>query len=422
MADFFRGNRAIFRIADFRHYNLARFSWTNGLQMMAVATAWYVYEKTQDTLALGFIGLSSLLPAVLLSLVTGPAADRYDRRRILLASCSIMSLCAVVMLALVLRGAVWPIYGLLVVLGVAKAFSSPAGQSLLMDILPDEESASGLAWNNSINKTAAIMGPALGGFLYPFGAGVPFIAALLLFAVALTAVWLIERRPAVAQRPPVTLAMLVGGYRYMWRTPVILGTITLDLAAVLLGGATALLPAFTRDVFFAGPWALGALQASPAIGSVLASLAVAWYPMRRRVGMTMFVCVFIFGLATIGFGLSRNIAVAMGFLAILGAADIVSVVIRQTFIQIETPSEMRGRVNAVHAISTNTSNQLGDFESGVVAHFIGPVNAVILGGVGSIIAALVWMKLFPELRRRDTFMRPAAEAERKESAPAPSTA
>jgi MFS family permease len=213
----------------------------------------------------------------------------------------------------------------------------------------------------------------------------------------------------------VTLAMLVGGYRYMWKTPVILGTISLDLAAVLLGGATSLLPAFAQDVFHAGPWALGALRASPAVGSVLAALAVAQFPLRRKVGMTMFVCVFVFGVATIGFGLSRDIFVAMFFLAILGAADIVSVVIRQTFIQVETPSDMRGRVNAVHAISTNTSNQLGDFESGVVAHFIGPVNAVIVGGVGSIIATFVWMKLFPELRTRDTFLKPATEASHRDA-------
>jgi MFS family permease len=417
-----RGNRAVFRLPDFRHYNLARFCWTNGLQMMGVATAWYVYEKTQDTLALGFIGLSSLLPALLLSLVTGPAADRYDRRKILLVSCSIMAVCALVTLALVLQGVVWPIYILLVVLGIGRAFSNPAGQSLLMDIVPDEESASGLAWNNSINQTAAIMGPALGGLLYPFGAGVPFVVAFLLFVIAIAAIWAIRQRSAVKHRPPVTLAMLVGGYRYMWKTPVILGTISLDLAAVLLGGATSLLPAFAQDVFHAGPWALGALRAAPAIGSVVASVTVAHFPLRRRVGMVMFGCVFVFGLATIGFGLSTNIFVAMFFLSILGAADIVSVVIRQTFIQIETPPEMRGRVNAVHAISTNTSNQLGDFESGVVAHFIGPVNAVLVGGLGSLVATIVWMKLFPELRTRDTFMRPAppasAEPSRSASAPA----
>jgi MFS family permease len=289
------------------------------------------------------------------------------------------------------------------VLGSARAFTNPAGQALMMNIVPDDEFTSAVSWNNSITQSATIIGPGLGGLLYPLGATVPFIVAFVFFTAAVLFALNIVPRPNKGTKPPITFDMLVAGYRYIWGKPVILGSITLDLVAVLLGGATALLPVYARDIFFAGPWALGVLRATPSVGSILAALILAHRPMRKNVGLIMFISVFIYGLATIGFALSTHILVAMVFLVILGAADMVSVVIRQTFIQVETPNEMRGRVIAVHTILTGTSNQLGDFESGTLAHFVGAVNSVLIGGIGALGATGLWMYLFPSLRNRQSF-------------------
>ena len=398
--------RAAFRFRDYRLYVASRFIWTLGLQVMSVATAWFIYERTQDPLALGLIGLATFLPSIPLSLLTGPAADRYDRRKIVIVSCAIMALCALAILLMTQGDVVWPVYGAVIVLGSARAFSNPAGQALMMNLVPDNEFTAAVSWNNSITQTATIVGPGLGGLLYPLGAGVPFGVAFVCFLMAVALVWPIRSEAKPSHKPPITLKLLLAGYQYIWAKPIILGTITLDLAAVLFGGCTALLPVYAHDIFDAGPWALGVLRSAPSIGSVIAAIAIAHFPLQRRVGAVMFVCVFVYGLATIGFGLSTNIFVAVFFLAILGAADIISVVIRQTFIQIETPNEMRGRVIAVHTILTGTSNQLGDFESGTLAHFVGAVDAVLIGGVGSLLATLLWMKLFPGILMRDKFQKP----------------
>jgi Transmembrane secretion effector len=253
------------------------------------------------------------------------------------------------------------------VLGVARSFSNPAGQALVMSLVPDEEYPSAAAWNNSMNQTTNIVGPAIGGLLFPFGIYAPFIAAGAAFVVAFALVARIAYRPQKAGKPPVTLAMLAAGYKFIWRSPIILGAITLDLVAVLLAGATALLPIFARDIFETGPWGLGLLRAMPSVGSVAAALMLAYFPLQAGIGKKMLVSVAIYGFATIGFGLSTHILMAIPFLIIIGAADMVSVVIRQTLIQVETPPEMRGRVVAVHTILTGTSNQLGEFESGALA-------------------------------------------------------
>ncbi len=402
-----RNGRAAFRFRDYRLYVASRFLWTLGLQITTVATAWLIYERTRDPLALGLIGLASFLPTVPLSLLTGHAADRYDRRLIVIASCLTMSACALATLLLTQGEAVWPIYGAVIVLGSSRAFSNPAGQALMMSLVPDNEFTSAVSWNNSITQTATIVGPAVGGLLYPFGASVPFAVAFVFFCIAVVLVSAVKPQPkAMTKKEPVTLKLLLAGYTYMWSRPILLGTITLDLAAVLVGGCTSLLPIFAAEVFYAGPWALGVLRSAPSVGSVVAALVIANFSFRKRVGVILFASVFVFGFATIGFGLSTNIFMAIFFLIILGAADMVSVVIRQTLIQVETPNEMRGRVIAVHTILTGTSNQLGDFEAGTLAHFVGAVNAVLIGGVGSIIATGLWMKMFPGILSRDSFEKP----------------
>ncbi|MBX9738838.1 MAG: MFS transporter [Beijerinckiaceae bacterium] len=401
-----RGGRAVFRFHDYRAYVSSRFLWTLGLQIQNVAVAWLVYSITNDPFALGLIGLCAFIPAVPLSLVTGPTADRFDRRIILIVSCVVMAVGSGILTALLLAGAIeparmWPVYATVTLVGAARAFANPAGQALLTNLVPDDEFPSAVAWNNSTNQMASVGGPALGGLLFPFGTMVPFIVAFACFILAVLITVTIRTRPPRAEKIRATWSVIVAGYKFIWSRPVILGAITLDLVAVLLGGATALLPIFAKDIFETGPWGLGVLRSMAAIGSICAALVLANYPLRGHVGRTMFICVIIYGCCTIGFGLSTHIIPAALFLLVLGAADMVSVVIRQSLIQIETPNEMRGRVMAVHTILTGTSNQLGEFESGTLAYFIGAVPTVLFGGASAIVASLLWMRLFPDLRRRE---------------------
>ncbi len=397
--------RAVFRFQNFRYYLAARFLWGLAMQIQTVAVAWYVYEVTRDPLALGLIGLATFLPTVPLSLVTGAVADRYDRRRILYIGYGLIACGAAALCGVAAAGLVWPLYLVVVFVGAARSFSNPAGQALVAATVPDEEYSSATAWTNSIIQTATVVGPAIGGLLFPLGAMVPFAVALVCFVVATFCAWrIVPSQKKLGGKPPVTWSMLLAGYQFIWGRPAILGAITLDLAAVLLGGATALLPIYASEVFHTGSWGLGLLRSMPAVGSIAAALVLAHYPMTRAVGRTMFVAVIVYGLATIGFGLSTSIWPAMLCLMILGAADVVSVVIRQSIIQIETPDEMRGRVIAVHNIMTGTSNNLGDFESGALARLIGAEPAVILGGVGAVGAGLLWIRFFPQLWARETFI------------------
>jgi MFS family permease len=332
-------------------------------------------------------------------------ADRYDRRWIIIISCLLMSISSVTLLLLLLNG--WlapgrmaPVYATIVLLGSARAFANPAGQALMSVLVPDEEFPSAVAWNNSTNQIANVGGPAVGSLLLTLGNMVPFVVSTLCFMAAVVLAYLIKARPPRAEKIRATWSVIVSGYRFIWSRPVIFGAITLDLVAVLLGGATALLPVFTRDIFMTEAWGLGVLRSTSSVGSIIAALALANYPLRTHAGRTMFICVMIYGACTVGFGLSTNIVVAGVFLLVLGAADMVSVVIRQSLIQVETPNEMRGRVMAVHTILTGTSNQLGEFESGALASFIGAVPTVLFGGVSAMLASLVWMRLFPDLRNR----------------------
>ncbi len=402
------GGRAAFAIRDYSIYIASRFLWGLGQHIQTIAIAWLVYELTRDPLALGLIGLAAFVPVIVLALVSGPVADRYDRRLIIVICSVTMAAASAGVMAAVLTGYVhagrtWPLYAAVIVFGAARAFSGPAGQALVMSLVPREIYTSAAAWNNTVNQSATLIGPSIGGLLFPFGAMVPFaVACVSLVAAAVLAI-MISARPKAEAKPPVTFAMLVAGYQFIWRTPVILGTITLDLVAVLFAGATALLPIFAKDIFETGPWGLGLLRSMPSVGSILAALILANFTLRWHVGRTMFASVAIYGLATIGFGLSTNIFVGAIFLVLLGAADMVSVVIRQTLIQIETPDDMRGRTIAVHNILTGTSNQLGEFESGVLASFIGTVPTVVTGGVIAVVSTFIWMRLFPDLRNRERF-------------------
>ncbi len=396
---------AVFRFHDYRAFVLCRFLWTLGLQMQNVAVAWLVYVVTKDPFALGLIGLCAFIPSVPLSLVTGPAADRYDRRWIIILSCALMSLCAGALFWLILNGSLepghmLPVYTTIVLVGSARAFANPAGQALMSNLVPDEEYPSAVAWNNSTNQMANVSGPAIGGLLLAVDTMVPFVVSAICFGLAVIFALIIKARPPRAEKIRATWSVIVAGYKFIWSQPVILGAITLDLVAVLLGGATALLPVFAKDIFLTDAWGLGLLRSMSSVGSIGAALVLANYPLRAHVGRTMFVCVIIYGLCTIGFGLSTNIVPAAIFLLVLGAADMVSVVIRQSLIQAETPNEMRGRVMAVHTILTGTSNQFGEFESGTLAAFIGAVPTVIFGGASAIAASLLWMRMFPGLRER----------------------
>lgn len=400
--------RAVFRHRDYRLYVAARFMWGLGVQIMTVAVGWLVYTVTSDPFALGLVGLAAFIPAVPLSVLTGPAADRYDRRAIMIACCSVMTAVALSLVAMVSAGAVaaggiWVVYVAVFAIGSARAFANPAGHALMMSIVPEPEYPAALAWHNSLVQASAITGPILGGLMLPLGEAAPFMAAGAAFSAASVFSLLLRRPERRLGKPPVTLQMLVAGYRFIWKCPVILGAMSLDLVAVLLGGVVALLPIFVQDVYEAGPWALGLLRSAPAMGGLAASLIVANLTFRWHVGRTMFASVAVFGLATIGFGFSTHVIPALVCLAILGGADMLSVLVRQTLIQVETPDEVRGRVLAVHTIVAGTSNELGEFRAGAMAAVVGVVPAVVVGGVAAIAAAGVWMRLFPQLRTRATF-------------------
>lgn len=404
-----RRGRDVFRHRDYSLYVSSRFLWWLGIHIMTVAIGWLVYDLTSDPFALGLVGLAAFIPAVPLSLLTGPAADRYDRRAIMIVCCGSMALVALIMAGLVgggalAGGAIWIVYVAVFVLGSARSFANPAGHALMMSILPEDEYPSGLAWHNSLVQAAAISGPVIGGLLLPFGPLVPFVAAGFAFGAATLLCALLKRpKRRAAGKPPVTLEMLLAGYRFIWKCPVILGAMSLDLVAVLLGGVVAPLPVFVQDVYETGPWALGVLRACPAIGGLAASLVIANSAFTWHVGRTMFGAVAVFGLATIGFGLATHFLVAAAFLIILGGADMLSVLVRQTLIQVETPDAVRGRVLAVHTIVAGTSNELGEFRAGTMAAVIGAVPAVLFGGAAAFAAAAIWMRLFPELRTRATF-------------------
>lgn len=394
---------AAFRHPDFAFYCASRFLSALAIQMQNVAVGWLVYNLTHDPLALGLVGLAGFLPAICLALVTGHVADRFDRRAVLLVCYSVAMASAAGLFVHAWTGSekVWPIYALIMAYGTARAFANPAGQALLPNLVPAVHFQNAVAWNSSAWQTATIIGPALGGILYAFGGTVVFGAAVAAFAATTLLVAAISHRGGLARREKASWASLVAGILFIRSRPAILGAISLDLFAVLLGGATALLPIYARDILLVGPWGLGLLRSMPAAGAVLMALFLAYNPLDRRSGRRMFQAVAVFGLATIGFGLSTSLYLSMFFLFVLGAADMVSVFVRQTLVQIDTPDAMRGRVAAVNAVFIGASNELGEFESGVLAALVGTVPAVVVGGLGTLAVAGLWSRWFPALRDRD---------------------
>jgi MFS family permease len=370
-------------------------------QMLAVAMGWHIYALTHSAFALGLVGLAQFLPMFVLTLVVGHVADRYDRRRIA-AICQSLESGAALLFAFGTFGG-WisapVIYVLAACVGAARAFESPALASLLPAVVPRGDLPRATAWATSANQTAQIAGPALGGLLYGIGPGAAYLACTLSFAAAAASVWSIPLQMRPASRAPVTLESIFSGIAFIRKEPVILGALSLDLFAVLFGGATALLPIFARDVLHAGPLGLGLLRSGTAIGALTGTIWLAHFPLRHRPGAAMFGGVIAFGLATVVFGMSHQFFLSLFALMVLGASDTISVVVRLSLVQLRTPDEMLGRVSAVNSLFIGTSNQLGEFESGVTAGWWGARPAVLVGGIATITVALLWMKLFPELRR-----------------------
>ncbi|MCG8293635.1 MFS transporter [Pseudomonas entomophila] len=382
---------------------LARVFTASGFQMLTVAIGWHLYQLTGNVLDLGLVGLVEFAPRVLFMLHTGHVADRYDRRKVA-ALCQTLQ--ALIALALALGSFTDNvsrelIFVLAFLLGAARSFEMPATQALLPNVVPPGLFPRAVAASASASQAATIVAPAVGGLLYALGSTWVYGPTVALYVIACLLTLNLEARQQLPQRGRASLDSLLAGIRFIRSRPDILGAISLDLFAVLLGGATALLPVFAKDILLTGAWGLGLLRSAPAVGALLMSLWLARFPVERKVGLTMFTAVGVFGVATIAFGLSTSFWFSLAVLVVLGAADMISMVIRSAFVQLETPDEMRGRVSAVNGLFIGASNQLGEFESGVTAHWFGTVPAVVLGGVGTLVVTGVWMKLFPTLTHRD---------------------
>ncbi|WP_426662209.1 MFS transporter [Rhodanobacter aciditrophus] len=383
-----------------------------GFQMLSVAVGWQIYAITGRAFDLGLIGLVQFVPSVLLALPAGHVADQFERRRVVLLGQIVEWTAIVLLAALTLLGRIHEIGILLLVfvIGVAKAFESPSMQSLLPALVPTAILPRAVAVSGSAFQMAMILGPAVGGLLYVAGPGVVYLSAAALYLVAAGMMAALRYEQAPPKREPATLKTLFAGVHFIRERKDVLGVISLDLFAVLLGGATALLPIFARDILHTGPWGLGLLRAAPAVGALLMSLWLAKHDLQRRVGMIMFASVAGFGAATLVFALSTALWLSLAALFALGAFDMVSMVIRGSLVQLDTPDAMRGRVNAVNSIFINTSNQLGEFESGMVAAWLGAVGSALVGGLGTLVVVGLWMAMFPSLRRRQQLhVAPAAD-------------
>lgn len=399
--------RAVFQHPDFVLYQVARLFIVASLEMQSVAVGWQVYDLTHRALDLGLVGLAQFLPGVLLFLVAGHAADRFNRKR-LLTTCYVgFALCSSLLLVVAWRGehVVALIYAILVLLGIVRCFNAPTSRAILPQLVPPEQFPSAVAWNSTVFQTATILGPALGGVMYAAfrGPAAVYVTSVIAAIIATACTVRVQAKGAARMREPMSMQTLLAGFRYIRDHKVVLGSISLDLFAVLLGGAVALLPVYAREILKTGPWGLGLLRSAPGIGAGAMAILLAYRPLRRRVGATMLWCVAGFGVFTVLFGISHSLVLSMIALLLVGASDMVSVVIRGVLIQIATPDEMRGRVNAVDMVFIGASNELGEFESGLAANWFGAVPAVVLGGIGAIVVTLLWAGFFPELRRADQF-------------------
>jgi MFS family permease len=388
----------------FLAYLLARCFGTLAVQMQTVAVGWQVYAATSNPLDLGLIGLSQFLPFVLLILPAGHAADHYDRGRILTSCYFLNMMSAIALLTFSILGvhAVGPVFAVMTLFGVTRAFAMPSAQALVPNLVRPELFAKATAVNSTVFQVCTIAGPTLGGLLYLAGAGVVFgtVATLLAISTVLMMRVRIGARNPGAQ-PGVTLRSLLSGLTFVRSKPVVLGAISLDLFAVLFGGATALLPIYARDILHTTSVGLGVLRTAPGFGATICALLLSVFPLERRVGPWLFAGVGVFGAATVVFGLSTSIVVSVIALMLLGAGDMVSVYLRHLLVQLETPDEIRGRVSAVNAVFIGASNELGEFESGITAAWFGTVRAVVLGGIATMLVAAMWARWFPQLRRMD---------------------
>ena len=405
---------SVFRWHEHRDFMLnatSRFSVTLATQIQTVAIGWFVYDMTGSALALGAVGLAAVLPAVALMLVTGYVSDRYDRRLVLSGCCALMAAAALGQVAHVASGiaAMWPLYITVILQGAGRAFYLPANSAILPNLVPRQHFPRAIALATAVSQAANVSGPAVGGLLYAVSPNLAFAAALTFYALGALSNSMISYRskPAADPSKSPNLEHLFAGFRFMWGKPVILGALTLDLFVVVLGGAISLLPIFAKDILQVGPFGLGVLRSAPAIGALMMGATLARYNfMERKAGPRMFTAVLIFGLANLGFGLSGSFVLSFLFLAIMGAADTASVVVRMTLVQAETPDELRGRVAAVSSLFTQFSNEIGQFRAGTMAALFGAVAATVFGGLGAIAIALAWQRWFPALGTRDHLVPP----------------
>lgn len=396
---------AAFRHIDFLLYELGRFFVVAAVEMQSVAVGWQVYEITRRPIDLGYVGLVQFVPVIGLFLIAGHVVDRFNRKSVLMLCMVGMAICSALLFEIARSGTlnVRPIYAVLFLLGIVRAFNGPAGRSLLPALVPDEVFPNAVAWNATTFQAATILGPALGGVLYAALRGPAGVYATALGASLLAAVAIVRMKLRQFERPreDVSLRTVLAGLHYIWTHKIILGSISLDLFAVLLGGSVALLPVYAREILHTGPWGLGMLRAAPGVGALLMAVALAYRPLRNRVGKIMLTCVAAFGVFTIVFGISRSMTMSLIALLLVGATDMVSVVVRGTLVQVATPDAVRGRVNAVDMIFIGASNEFGEFESGVTAAWFGTVPAVIIGGIGTLAVVSLWAWIFPELRNAD---------------------
>lgn len=404
------------RFAAFRHRSYALFFFSRFLaafatQIISVSVGWQMYDVTGNALYLGLIGLFQFLPSLILILVTGTVADRYNRRMIVALCLGLASACAAALLLLTVTGSFspWPVFAILIVFGIERAFMGPAVQSLAPNLVPAADLPNAVAWNSSSWQTASILGPVAGGLLYGLGPTVAYSTAFVFMLLGALLVVAIPKPQSHSAPRAVTMETILAGFRFIFAEKVVLGAISLDLFAVLLGGAVALMPIFARDVLTLGPWGLGLLRSAPGIGAIAVAVFLAAYPIRHRAGTVMFVGVALFGVATVIFGLSSTAWISIAALVMMGASDMVSVYVRETLLALWTPDEVRGRVNAVNSVFVGASNELGEFRAGTMAHAIGAVPAVIVGGIGTIAVAAVWSGMFPKLRRIDNLEAPTGE-------------
>ena len=399
------GGFNVLRDRNFSFYLSSRVLGTLAVQMQSVAIGWQVYEITGNLFDLGLIGLAQFAPFLALILFAGHAADRYDRRTIIAICMGVQMLCALLLLGFTVSGShvVWPVFAILVLFGSARAFMMPATQAILKNMVPPERFGAAVALSSSASHVAIIAGPVLGGLLYLAGPRTVYVAAAALLLASVVLMSKASSAPQVRNTAPATWHTVLEGLRFVRSRPIVLGAISLDLFAVLFGGATALLPAYARDVLHAGPTGLGLLRTAPGAGAALCSIALAMRPIRRHVGRYMFGGVALFGAATLVLGATANFAVALGALFLLGVGDMVSVYIRHLLVQLETPDAIRGRVSAVNSVFIGASNELGEFESGVTAGWFGLVRAILLGGAATLVVTGIWARAFPMLSRMDRF-------------------